>query len=107
MSIRNRLRLAACQLALICAVLFSGCSYGEVSGNTYQYAKALYSICNRHDAEGLEKASRQIAAAEAQGEITTQEAEWLQEIVAEARNDHWEDAMQDCRQMMEDQIGQP
>ncbi len=107
MSIRNRLRSAVCLLSLIGAVLLSGCSYGEVSGNTYEYAKALYSICNRHDAEGLEKASQQISAAESEGKITEQEANWLQDIIADARNDHWEDAMQDCRRMMEDQIRQP
>jgi len=106
-SIKTWSRAAVCQLGLISVILLSGCSYGEVSGNTYEYAKALYSICNRHDAEGLEKASLQIAAAKSEGEITEQEAKWLQDIIADARNEQWEDAMQECRQMMEDQIRHP
>ena len=63
-----------------------GCGhYGEVNSTTYEYGKALYSVCNRRDAERLEKVAAMIDSAMENGKISKTEARSLQGIVNEAR----------------------
>ena len=83
---------------------FVGCGYGEVSGETYEYAKALYSIGNRHDSERLDEVAEMIRSARTAGRITKQESNWLNDIIQLARNDEWETAARRARDMMEDQV---
>ena len=96
----NTYRLA-CVLTLILVLV--GCGYGEVSSATYQYAKALYSICNRAESQ-LVQAGEQIEAARSRGELSEQEAKWLKQILDDAAEGDWEAATKDVRRMMEDQV---
>lgn len=94
-------------LALCCCGMFVGCGYEELSPEAYQYSKALYSICNRCDNEKLTKFVDQVAAAEEEQRISSQEAIWLNDIVITAQTGEWPSATQEARRMMEDQIQGP
>jgi len=75
-----------------------------VSPDTYQYAKALYSVTNRQQVERLEPVSAQIEQARQAGELPQREAGWLQAIVDDARTGDWQTANSAARQMMQDQV---
>ena len=77
--------------------------YGEVSHEGYQYATALFSICNQQDELRLEKLSDMIDRALADGEVQPKESSWLQEIIRLGRAGDWEAASREVRQLMEDQ----
>ena len=91
-------------LGLFCLMFLIGCGYGEVSPKTYEYAKALYSICNRKDAGRLDVIETQIKEDTDAGQLNEQEADWLLAIVEDARQADWQAAGQAARRMMEDQI---
>jgi len=89
---------------LAAVVTIAGCSYGEVTPVTYEYAKALYSITNRKDATRLDQVHSQVETALAQQELSEREARWLHQIVEDAAAGRWEKANRAARQMMEDQL---
>lgn len=90
--------------AVLLVVFWSTRGYGEVSPKTYEYAKALYSICNRQDEPRLEKIERMIADSQSAGDISEREAKWLREIIAQARSGDWETATGRARRMLTDQV---
>lgn len=96
-------RLLLLCLLLVCLV---GCGYGEVSPASYEYAKALYSACNRKSTESLGKIQEDLRRAEEAGDISSQEANWLEDIIRAAENEKWEAAMNSARRMMDDQVQQ-
>ena len=101
---RNRLLLVC--LLIVC--LLVGCGgYEEISPRAYQYAQALYSICNRQDDAKLMDFVKQLDTAIEQGQLTSQEATWLNEIVMKSKAGEWSSATQEARQLMEDQIRRP
>lgn len=86
-------------------VLLAGCGgYPEVSPKTYEFAKALYGICNRQQLEKLDPVTEQIEAARDADEITAREAGWLLEIVETAGAGDWTAATAEARRLMEDQV---
>ncbi|QDT45289.1 hypothetical protein Pan241w_54090 [Gimesia alba] len=87
-------------------LLLSGCGYPEVSPKTYEISKALYSVCNQKSEERLLVVEKLIQSSLEQNEINESEAQWLNEMITQAREGDWEAAMQESRQMMEDQAGQ-
>jgi hypothetical protein len=93
---------------LICAAILcglAGCGgYGEISPAGYDYAKALYSICNREDESRLETFSSMLEEARRTGELTATEADWLADIVSTARRGEWEAATSASRRMLMDQV---
>lgn len=95
---------AAVIVVLLISLLMPGCSsYGEVNQKTYEIAKALYSTCNRKDESGLTELSEMIATAEQAGEISSKEAGWLNDIVAQGQSGQWVEAQKMARQLMSDQ----
>lgn len=100
------LALSCALLAL--AVLVPGCGgYGEVSPLAYEYAKALYSICNRRDAERLDVLREKVASSLEKQEITDQESKWLADLIAQAESGQWKSAEAEARRLMEDQVHRP
>jgi len=90
---------------ILLLVLCVGCSdYQGISPTAYQYAKALYSVANRQRTEKLERVSDLITESQQQGEITSQEAAWLEGIIDDAREGEWQTAQREARRMMDDQI---
>ena len=92
-------------LLFVLLVLAAGCGgYGEISPHSYEYAKALYSICNRQDESRLDPFSEQLLAAADAGELPVHEAEWMEDIADLARDGQWEDAARKSRRMLMDQV---
>lgn len=87
------------------ALQLNACGYPEVSPKTYEISKALYSICNQKSKERLETVTKLIQSSLESQEITESEANWLNEIVAQAHEGEWESATLEARQLMEDQVG--
>ena len=99
----RRSALAACLLA--CGAWSSGCGgYGEVSPLGYDYAMALYSICNRKSSEELAPLRAQIEQSRSQQELSEKHALWLTDIIDDAEGGDWESARSDARRLMEDQV---
>lgn len=97
-------RRTAIVTALIAAYTVCGCQqYGEVSPKCYEFATAMYSICNRKDAARLEIIAKAINDAVAADELSTDEAAVLQAIIQQADDGKWTAAMQDCRTLMSEQ----
>lgn len=82
-----------------------GCGYPEVSPKTYEIAKALFSATNLRQTERIDELERMIDKANDTGEISNREAGYLDEVIEHGRAGDWEEAQQQARQLMEDQIG--
>lgn len=102
----NRLKVAvAAGLAiLVVCVALSLSSYGTVSDQTYAFAKALYAVCDRKDDVRLRDAASKIQSAKDNGEISSQEAGWLTEIITEAESGRWQDARKIARTLLASQV---
>ena len=94
--------------SILLLIALTGCSdYQGISPTAYQYAKALYNVTNRKRGEKLDEVNNLITSSKREGTITTQEADWLLEIVNDAREGNWEAAQKTARQMMRDQVQKP
>lgn len=93
-------------LAISCSLLaLPGCGgYGKVSPLAYEYAKALYSICNRRNPEKLVVVRQKVATSLEKEEISERESSWLGDIIAQAEAGEWKSAEQQARRLMEDQV---
>ena len=81
-----------------------GCGhYDEVSPLAYEYGKALFSICNRKAEAQLAPIAAQIAKSATAGELSSQEARWLEAIIQQATEGDWESARGESRRLLEDQ----
>ena len=89
---------------LIVSTQLAGCGYGEVNGETYDCAKALYSVCNLRDESRLAEVSNHIESLLADEKISTTEAKWLRSIIEQAKSGHWSDAAIEARRLMTDQV---
>lgn len=91
-------------LWLLAPIVLAGCGYPEVSPKAYEISKALFSAASRQSEEQLDRAAGLIETELKAGEISPQEAGWLNEVVATAREGNWPEAQATARQIMEDQI---
>ena len=98
---RNLMAFVAGILLLLSA---SGCGYGEVGRETYEYAMALYSVCNSRDAQRLQAFIEQFEQAQADGEVSSDEGEVLGRIVKLAQSGQWDDATVDARALLDAQV---
>ena len=99
------LRLARQVVFVLVILALSGCGgYGEMSPLAYEYAKALYSVCNRQDQGRLELLRERIISSREQAELTARESDWLTDIIASADEGDWESAVLSTRRLMEDQV---
>ena len=90
-------------LALLAGV--GGCgSYADADPLTYEYAKALFSICNRRSDSQLQPVREQIEQARSDQKLSRREADWLIDIIEDASAGEWESALSDARKLMEDQV---
>ena len=91
-------------IVIMAMISLSGCGYPEVSPQAYEVTKALYSACNRQSETHLTKIEELITERLEDSKISESEAEWLREIITNAKSGEWESAMLECREIMEDQI---
>lgn len=91
-------------IAVVLIALSTGCGgYSGASPRAYEYAKALYAICNREAGAKLTEVVAQIDADVAAGELSPREAGWLTAIIDDAEKGDWKGAMSGARSIMEDQ----
>lgn len=90
---------------LLAGILLGGCGgYGEISPKGYDYATALYSICNRRDESRLDEFIAMLSQDRQAGEISEEEADWFAGIAAEARGGNWDEASASAREILLAQI---
>ena len=77
--------------------------YGEVSSETYQFSKALYSACLKKSDEHLDRVGEMLDKAGSET-LPSNERIWLEQIIKRARNGQWESAAKRARRIMEDQV---
>lgn len=90
-------------LVLLLALAIGCGRYDPVSPLAYEYAKALYSICNRKSEAQLAPLADQISGSVAKGDLSQQEAAWLDNIIEQATAGQWEAARGESRRLLEDQ----
>lgn len=89
-------------LILTTSCLLTGCQrYGEISKDTYKFANALYSISNLQDEERLKMFRDDLKR---NTDVPANEKRWLMDIVELSENGQWEQANQQTRQMLDEQI---
>ena len=93
---------AAGLLAAIALLIPRG--YGLLSEQGYQISLATYSACNRKDTDTLNELVELIQAGQTTGELSKQESGWLIDIIETARSGDWDAAMQEARQLLDDQV---
>ncbi|MCA8987686.1 MAG: hypothetical protein KDA78_08610 [Planctomycetaceae bacterium] len=95
-----------CEFRLtLCLLLFLiGCGYPQVGPATYEYAKALYAVCNQQDLVRLKNCRQDIEQLKQTQEIADREANYLLAIIRDAEQGAWTQSMEECRKLMEDQI---
>jgi len=101
---KNLFQSSACLSAFLCIIVMHGCGYGELSPEGYASAKALYSACNLKSEPRLQKIEAHVEQAVSENEMTDQEAAWIRDVIAMARDSQWEEATSAARQMMQDQV---
>lgn len=105
MNLHTKILVSSLPMLAIVVFLVRGCMhYGEVNAATYEHAKALYSICNRKDAQRLEVCAAMIEEAATAAQISQTETAYLNDIITTARDRNWTDALAMSRQLMVDQI---
>jgi hypothetical protein len=87
-----------------CLIFCLGCGYPEVSPKTYEISKALYAVCNLKQKDDLDKVTDVISEAVSESEVSEDESEWLLAIVEKAGSGEWEEAAEDARSILEDQV---
>jgi len=85
-------------------LIFLTRGYGEMSPKGYEYATALYSICNRKDEPRLTELEKLVTTSLDQSELVEAEARWLLDIAKQARSGDWDAALSETRRLMEDQV---
>lgn len=90
-----------------------GCfGYSEVSPKTYEFAKALLQITQRREdpklpktrAESVSELEQQIEAAQGSEELTESETKILTDIIALTREDDWDSAKAELRDLLAAQV---
>ncbi|QEG35540.1 hypothetical protein [Bythopirellula goksoeyrii] len=103
----KKVLLLASLLVLLVFLLMPRWKYGDVSKLTYEISTALYSCCNLQDETRLATIDEQIQAASEGSQLTAKEARWLQEILDLAQEGNWQEAGQNARNLMQDQVRYP
>lgn len=98
---QRRLVFSLCAASFLFTI---GCGYGQVSPTTYELAQSLYTVSNRRLTDQLEAVEQRIELAQENGEVSSQEAEWLNAIANQAKRQQWKKAMKSARRVMEDQV---
>lgn len=91
---------------LIAAVAITGCGrpYAGASERSYEIATSLVTITARKMDGKLNDVETLISESLTANEIQPHEAEYLSEIIADAKAGNWEQAQTSARQILNDQV---
>ena len=90
-------------LVLVAGYLWVNRGYGEVSPETYQFSKALYSACLKKSDEHLDMVDKLLDESD-DLLLPSNERIWIEKIINLARSGDWESAAKKAKRMMEDQV---
>ncbi|QDV47977.1 hypothetical protein Enr13x_78900 [Stieleria neptunia] len=96
--------LALAALACAASLWYFSRSPVQLDADGYDLTIALYRVCNQRDADALQEIESRLsemAAAQPQGD---HQREALDEVIREARQGNWRDAMITCRTLLDDQV---
>lgn len=91
-------------ILLVFPLFLIGCGYGKVSGESYQYARALYMACNLKDPKRLQKVETQLLSVVPGEKLSQKEKQWLLDIVNMGKRENWESGAKAARRMIRDQV---
>ncbi|WP_253157796.1 hypothetical protein [Stieleria tagensis] len=72
--------------------------------NSYQMTIALYRICNQKSEPGLKQLERQFAELDPLSQADQASYQLIAATIADAKAGRWVQAMQQCRQSLDDQV---
>ncbi|MCP4097671.1 MAG: hypothetical protein GY748_15670 [Planctomycetaceae bacterium] len=90
-------------LVLVGGYLWANRGYGEVSPDTYQFSKALYSACLKKSDEHLDMVDKLLDESDDLS-LPSNERIWIEKIIKLARSGDWKSAAKKAKRMMEDQV---
>ncbi|WP_145220870.1 hypothetical protein [Planctomycetes bacterium TBK1r] len=96
--------LALAVIACAASLWYFSRSPVQLDHDGYDLTIALYRVCNQRDTEALQQIEsrlNEMAGAPSQGD---HQREALQDVVQEARQGNWRDAMIACRTLLEEQV---
>jgi hypothetical protein len=95
--------LSGMLLVLVGGYLWVNRGYGEVSPDTYQFSKALYSACLKKSDEHLDMVDKLLNESDDLS-LPPNEQIWIEKIIKLARSGDWKSAAKKAKRMMEDQV---
>ncbi len=96
---RHRFRIRSLAWLAV-PVLVVACGRPEVGPDAYELVTSLDQVFERRDAEQLDKADSLIAVANAEGKITSEEADLLSGLVRQAESGKWQAARDEARKIL-------
>ena len=108
MEVKHRRNFSVVIFSVLLLVLVAGYlsvtrGYGEVSPETYQFSKALYSACLKKSDEHLAKVEELLDESDDLS-LPSNERIWIDKIIKLARSGDWKSAAKKAKRMMEDQL---
>lgn len=91
-------------LATVSLTVGCGREYAGASEQTYKIATALVAICDRKVEPKLAEVETLIEEGVKNDSVSEREANYLQDIVEQARAGEWEAAEEKARQVLSDQV---
>ena len=76
----------------------------QLSEQHYAVMLALYRICNQRSLDGLQKVEATIALPDSPSNESVASLKAIQAIISDARQEHWAEATQSCRQLLDQQV---
>jgi hypothetical protein len=75
----------------------------ELDGRGYQVAMALYRTCNQADPKALGQIEQMMDDWTAEEKTSREQHQSIRQIIADAKQGHWEAAAQACRALLDAQ----
>ncbi|PAY16642.1 hypothetical protein CKO51_25350 [Rhodopirellula sp. SM50] len=96
--------LAFAVIACAASLWYFSRSPVQLDHDGYDLTIALYRVCNQRDAEALEEIHSRLNQLADGASQDDHQREALQDVVQEARQGNWRDAMIACRTLLEEQV---
>lgn len=102
---RNRwIALALGVVSMIVLVIRLTSGYGEISSQSYRYARSLYTVCNQKDTQQLENVVGMIQADHKSQKLTDRDFKYLMRLAQMAKGGNWTDAQKAILALLEAQV---
>ncbi|MCS7469744.1 hypothetical protein NZK35_24090 [Stieleria sp. ICT_E10.1] len=100
----RNLGLALAVIACAASLWYFSRSPVRLDADGYDLTIALYRVCNQRDADALKEIESRLNEMAGGPSQDDHQHEALQDVVQEARQGNWRDAMITCRTLLEEQV---